>query len=647
MIAVMVLSALRTLLLSLIAGFGLRVFRVSNPHLRLIVWSAVLAAGLMMPALTQWQAVSLPIAAPMAFPALIAHRAGTPPPAMAVEPPSARSAPNKDAQPRRAPGLAAIGWRDAITTAYCLVAALLLARLLLGVAATGRLVRRARRLDDGWSAGHDVRLSPAISVPVCFGRVILLPPAAIGWNAARRQAVLAHESAHVRRGDFFLLLAAALHQALFWFSPLAWWLRIRLAELVEAVCDDVAIEQTGDRFFYAQCLVDIAARTNSVAAAVPMARPATVIGRVERILAETVTAARPSHRLRLLMVAALVPLVLAAARLEVVAAENTEPPKEVPLDAKILDNYVGFYRADPAAVLDLVVAVTREGNHLLAGAAGMPTMEFIPESATRFFSEPSDSVMTIETDVQGRVARAIRHQDGRDIAYLPVSASDAKAADSRRAARLADQARPRHAVAVDPKLFDNYVGTYFFSRKSVVAVTREGNDLFMQLTGQPAFEVYPESDHDFFLKPVPAQISFLSDGSGKATALILHQMGIDQIANRTDAGAAEEANRLVAVKLAEQTKPRQEVAIDSRLLDNYVGRYQLIPGMIFTVTRDQSRLQVQLSGQPTFDVYASGDKEFFYKVVPAQLSFVTGADGKATKMILHQNGRDAPASRIE
>jgi CubicO group peptidase (beta-lactamase class C family) len=95
-------------------------------------------------------------------------------------------------------------------------------------------------------------------------------------------------------------------------------------------------------------------------------------------------------------------------------------------------------------------------------------------------------------------------------------------------------AKPRSAVAVDPALFDGYVGRYQFVPNVIVTVTREGGALFGQLTGQPRFEMFPESERTFFLKVVDAQITFETGGAGPATALILDQLGCSRRAKRID-----------------------------------------------------------------------------------------------------------------
>jgi CubicO group peptidase (beta-lactamase class C family) len=89
-------------------------------------------------------------------------------------------------------------------------------------------------------------------------------------------------------------------------------------------------------------------------------------------------------------------------------------------------------------------------------------------------------------------------------------------------------------VKVDPRLFDNYVGNYQLAPNFVLTVTKDQDHLFVQATGQPKFEIFPESDRDYFLKEVDAQITFITDGQGRATELVLHQAGRDPHAKRTE-----------------------------------------------------------------------------------------------------------------
>ncbi len=193
----------------------------------------------------------------------------------------------------------------------------------------------------------------------------------------------------------------------------------------------------------------------------------------------------------------------------------------------------------------------------------------------------------------------------------------------------------RQAVQIDPKIFDRYVGDYALSPKFILKVSREGDRFITQATGQEQVEIYPENDHEFFAKVVDAQITFVTDKNGKATALILHQGGADHRAPRVEGAAAAMAPR-----------EHKEVQVDPKIFDGYVGTYQLAPGFSIAITREGNRLFEQATGQQKVEIFPESEKEFFLKVVDAQITFVTGSQGRATELILHQGGRDHPGKRI-
>jgi D-alanyl-D-alanine-carboxypeptidase/D-alanyl-D-alanine-endopeptidase len=92
---------------------------------------------------------------------------------------------------------------------------------------------------------------------------------------------------------------------------------------------------------------------------------------------------------------------------------------------------------------------------------------------------------------------------------------------------LQPQPKPRHEIAIDPTLLDGYVGDYELAPTFHLVVTRAGDALFVQATGQPKFPIFPESPVDFFLTVVDAQITFVRDSTGVVTGLVLHQNGRD------------------------------------------------------------------------------------------------------------------------
>jgi len=99
--------------------------------------------------------------------------------------------------------------------------------------------------------------------------------------------------------------------------------------------------------------------------------------------------------------------------------------------------------------------------------------------------------------------------------------------------------------------------------------------------------------------------------------------------------------------LMEPLKEHKEVTVDPKLFDGYLGRYQLRPNFLMTVTREGDRLFAQATAQPKFEIFPEGEGKYFLKVVEAQVTFVTDGDGRATEIIWHQGGRDHHANRLD
>ena len=115
----------------------------------------------------------------------------------------------------------------------------------------------------------------------------------------------------------------------------------------------------------------------------------------------------------------------------------------------------------------------------------------------------------------------------------------------------------------------------------------------------------------------------------------------------TTAGIDDIGEHLLDIKAPLYTAPKQrkEVAVDPKLFDGYVGRYQIDPDFSLTVTREGNHLFVQATGQPRYEVFAESEKDYFFKMVDAQITFETDIHGHATGLVLHQDG-DSHGIRI-
>lgn len=93
-------------------------------------------------------------------------------------------------------------------------------------------------------------ISEALSTPLSFGlwRPIVLVPAALltGYPPAFLEALLAHELAHVQRRDYLVNLLQSQVEVLCFFHPVVWWLSHRIRTEREQLCDDRAVQATGE-----------------------------------------------------------------------------------------------------------------------------------------------------------------------------------------------------------------------------------------------------------------------------------------------------------------------------------------------------------------------------------------------------------------
>ncbi len=293
-------AAARALALALVTGALLWVLRVKNVAAQRTAWTIVLFAAFAMPVLMQspwvpavfqWHPSVSVNAAPRIVPTAQPIRESVVPVRSVAGlgsrslslPPSA-----KRLQPVEKPA-----WRPTpalFFAIYAVIAGVLGLRLLVGLVSAVRIWRRATPISE-----PAVRVSAEVLSPVTIGAGILLPAEYKRWTPERLRAVLAHERAHVRHFDFHLQLLAGIYAAIFWFSPLGWFLRRRLAVLAEAISDQAGIVESGTRSDYAEIVLHFAAMPRRPMTGVAMASTGNVTRRIEQLLNEDLYRAAFAH----------------------------------------------------------------------------------------------------------------------------------------------------------------------------------------------------------------------------------------------------------------------------------------------------------------------------------------------------------------
>jgi bla regulator protein blaR1 len=295
LLAQLAIFAVRTLALASCVGLGLALSRPKSTSLRLLSWTAVLYAAFAIPVLG-WLLPSLAIPVPaflqqakssVSAPANIKPetvearrtnlarqqvKAQTNDSTAEYSSANQSSTIPKQLAPEGGFPQPPMRWSTVATAIYLAVSVSLLARFAVGFILARRLVRSSLRIHDqrvrakissraqldGLSFIPQVHESALISVPVTIGAfrsAIVLPCAWHDWDDEKLDAVIAHEMSHVARRDALTQRVSLLHRAIFWFSPLAWWLNRHLADLAEQASDEAALSCGADRNQYARTLL--------------------------------------------------------------------------------------------------------------------------------------------------------------------------------------------------------------------------------------------------------------------------------------------------------------------------------------------------------------------------------------------------------
>jgi hypothetical protein len=165
-----------------------------------------------------------------------------------------------------------------------------------------------------------------------------------------------------------------------------------------------------------------------------------------------------------------------------------------------------------------VMTVTVEDGRLYAQLTGQPKFEIFPSAPDAFFWKVADAQVVFLRDGKGAVTAA-RHSQGGVTFKAP---------------RLGEP-----EVTLTAAELDAILGQYRYGPGVTLTVTRDGDSVFAELTGQPRFQIHPESATEFVWRVVPARVVFSKDKEGKVTKATHTQNGVTLEAPRIDANTPE------------------------------------------------------------------------------------------------------------
>lgn len=172
-----------------------------------------------------------------------------------------------------------------------------------------------------------------------------------------------------------------------------------------------------------------------------------------------------------------------------------EDPK---VDRKTFADFAGRYDYNKA-----IMTVSTEDGRLYAQLTGQPKFEVFPSGPDAFFWKVTDAQARFLRDAAGAVI-AVEHTQG---------------GNTFKARRLTEA-----AVTLSDAELEAIVGSYQYG-PAVLTVTRDGDAVFAQLTGQPKYQIHAKSATEFEWRVVPAGVVFAKDKDGKVTKAVHTQNG--------------------------------------------------------------------------------------------------------------------------
>ncbi|QBY04460.1 serine hydrolase [Thalassotalea sp. HSM 43] len=188
--------------------------------------------------------------------------------------------------------------------------------------------------------------------------------------------------------------------------------------------------------------------------------------------------------------------------------------KHVDFDKKALTPFVGQYRIDDNNTRKLFL----QGDGVFTQRTGGSVMQVRQVDQATFVYPDSLSYFTIEQNEQGDVTGMLMRQGGDDEQFASYLGSELP--------------EPKKAVEIDTAVYDSLVGRYKLADNFILEISRDGDKLFAQATGQQKLQIHPLSPTSYFYKEVDAQIEFVEQ-DGKQS-LILTQGGRDMKADKLD-----------------------------------------------------------------------------------------------------------------
>jgi hypothetical protein len=186
-------------------------------------------------------------------------------------------------------------------------------------------------------------------------------------------------------------------------------------------------------------------------------------------------------------------------------------------------------------------------------------------------------------------------------------------------------------IKIGKEKLAEYVGVYETDDGEMRTVIVENDSLYYIYPAGNRAKLLPFDTDRFFMKNSFSKFTFNRNQQGKVVSL-------------TGSDTGYLPTKLLKTDKAIELK--KEIELPEELLEKYIGKYELMPEFILTVTCEGKRVFVQATGQSKEEIFASEPHRFFSKTINAEFVFHLNDSEQVTGLTLLQNG-EYKAPKIE
>jgi len=184
-----------------------------------------------------------------------------------------------------------------------------------------------------------------------------------------------------------------------------------------------------------------------------------------------------------------------------------------------------------------------------------------------------------------------------------------------------------------PSCEKTFNSTFFARKKSFVSVIDIKNSKLLYSTylgSSFMFRIHPDKN---------GNISFVAETGQKSEA---GNTGFHVTKNAIMEPPTYTMVGRLLLNAKPEPKPKKkviiEVPVEDAILETYVGKFELMAGLNLTISKNDSQLKVQVTGQGEIPLIPISQNKFVLKGVDAQITFNKNKAGEVESLTLHQNG---------